>query len=380
MRVMLLLLVGALACFSQDAADRAILPLLQRAAPGIKGDIFHRAHVTPDLDLVIAIAGSDVHHWLGGPSFSWTKDTLLALYLQQRSNPSLVYSLTYASGFDDCEARIERATSTDTVVSCTAEKVGMNPSQKFIYDTRAKALVAQMEYQPFGILSLVPIASGAFLWASDGVQTLGIEYIASTSTFRILEHAPPRPEPRRPAIAIAVPQTTYDDFAAVRPQRVRDGYRREFTEFHEEVGPTQSFGGKIWFGKTFYDGEGHTGVGGFGTFEPTRQQLTLMRLPQLNDFSASAILVDETTVWLGLVHRTEYNDITGGLLRYDRDTETARVLPTPGKVVQIVRIKGQTLIAHHLGFDVIDEDGRWTRFLVDKTSDGRVRVTTAESN
>src|SRR5437016_4971832 len=66
--------------------------------------------------------------------------------------PIRVYSIALAPGFLDCEARIERATSTDTVVSCTGEKAYQGPNQKFVYDIRAKALVSRFEYQPFPMM------------------------------------------------------------------------------------------------------------------------------------------------------------------------------------------------------------------------------------
>lgn len=94
-----------------------------------------------------------------------------------------------APGFLDCETRIERATSTDTVVSCTGEKAYQGPNQKFAYDIRAKA----------------------------------------------------------------------------RPQRVKDDYVRENTIIEETIGPAQIEGDKLWFGKTFYDGEGNSGMGVCGS-------------------------------------------------------------------------------------------------------------------
>jgi hypothetical protein len=53
-----------------------------------------------------------------------------------------VNSLAIAAGSLDCGARIERATSTDTVISCTGEKAYQGLNQKFVYNIRAKALVS----------------------------------------------------------------------------------------------------------------------------------------------------------------------------------------------------------------------------------------------
>jgi hypothetical protein len=81
----------------------------------------------------------------------------------------------------------------------------------------------------------------------------------------------------------ALPRTTYDQFAAARPQRVKDGYRREGTEIDESIGPWQRQDGRIWFGKAFYDGEGSTGVGGFGYFDEKEKKLQLFNPPEIAD-------------------------------------------------------------------------------------------------
>ena len=47
--------------------------------------------------------------------------------------------------------------------------------------------------------------------------------------------------------------------------------------FDERIGPWQLTEGTLWFGKTFYDGEGHTGVGGFGYFDAARKAYRLVR-------------------------------------------------------------------------------------------------------
>ena len=54
----------------------------------------------------------------------------LGLFLQEKTRPDRVYSVALAPGFLDCEVRIERATSTDTVVSCTGEKAYQAANQK----------------------------------------------------------------------------------------------------------------------------------------------------------------------------------------------------------------------------------------------------------
>ena len=40
------------------------------------------------------------------------------------------------------------------------------------------------------------------------------------------------------------------------PEAVKDDFVRENTTIEESIGPVQSEDDKLWFGKTFYDGEG----------------------------------------------------------------------------------------------------------------------------
>jgi hypothetical protein len=50
----------------------------------------------------------------------------------------------------------------------------------------------------------------------------------------------------------------------------------------------QPEGDKLWFGKTFYDGEGNSGVGGFGYFDTADRQYYLFTPPEVVDCAISA--------------------------------------------------------------------------------------------
>src|ERR1035437_214942 len=87
--------------------------------------------------------------------------------------------------------------------------------------------------------------------------------------------------------------------AAARPRRVKDGYVRAGTEIEDSIGPWQE-DGQIWFGKTFYDGEGSTGVGGFGYFDMNERRLHMFAPPEIADRSVSAINVGPDAAWMAL--------------------------------------------------------------------------------
>jgi hypothetical protein len=307
----------------------------------------------------------------------------------------------------------------------------MHPSRKFVYDVRAKTLAGELEYQPFAFARAFARQQGAVLVATDSSSllvvafeavrqppfrvmsdaaaqawiagsdvergTVGVERrpyvfippakfrILRFSAFSLIEEEDPSwgskltiIETRdRQTIRHELPKSTFDQFAAARPQRVADGYRRDSAKFDERIGPHQLYGGKMWFGKTFYDSEGSTGIGGFGYFDPLTKAFTLFTAPEIRDLSVSALLVEEDAVWLALIHRGEYGDLGGGVLRFDRATQTYRRFETPGRVSQILRVGERLLLPNHLGIDTIDVTGIH-RYFVDKTTDGRLRIALAE--
>ena len=56
---------------------------------------------------------------------------------------------------------------------------------------------------------------------------------------------------------------------------------------------------RLWFGKTFYDGEGSTGIGGFGYLDTVTRQYVMFSPPAIRPYSVTALLVEPETVWLG---------------------------------------------------------------------------------
>ncbi len=404
-------------------ADQAVFNVIHGADPTlVNRKVLHRNTVASDLDLVIAM-GSPAESPLNpdSPAIWWDEKRKLGLFLQERARPDRVYSLALAAGSLDCGARIERATSTDTVISCAGEKGYQGLNQKFVYDIRAKALVSHFAYQPFAMMRALNTSGRTVFVGSDLKRLVAVEFQPGASPeFRILGKAeaaqwlgrvrtaqewigpgrrqilyvaPDDPAPIRfgPSDAFTFargsiedshgreyhwPQSTYDDFARARRRRVTDNYVRENTIIAEAIGPVQSEGERLWLGKTFYDAEGNSGVGGFGYFDASDRQYRLVGPPEVADYSVSAIRVEPEAVWMGVFQFGEYGGSPAGVLRYDRKTQAIRKYELSDAVYGITVSGNRTLVSTSSGIVVIDGD-QVSRYFVDRTADGRLRIAEA---
>jgi hypothetical protein len=403
------------------AADQAVFNVIHEADPAlVNRRVLYRKAAAAGLDLVIAI-GSPAEWPLdpNSPAIWWDEKRKIGLFLQERDRPDRVYSLALAAGSLDCGARIERATATDIVISCAGEKGYQGLNQKFVYDIRAKALVSHFAYQPFAMMRVLNVSGRTVFVGSDTKRLVAVEFeLGGSPEFRILGEgeaaqwlgrvktaqesigqnqilyvAPDDPAPIRfgPSGAFtfvagsivdgngksySLRQSTYDDFARARGRRVKDGYVRDGTIIEEKIGPAQSEGDKLWFGKTFYDGEGNSGVGGFGYFDASDRQYHLFVPPEIADYSVSAIRVEPDAVWLAVFQFGEYGGSPVGVLRYDRKTQAPRKYELPDAVYGLTESGSRTLVATSSGIAVIDGD-QVSRYFVDITTDGRLRIAEA---
>ena len=132
-------------------------------------------------------------------------------------------------------------------------------------------------------------------------------------------------------------------------------------------------GGRLWFGKTFYNGEGATGLGGFGYFDTTTASYRLIAPPEIYPWSVSAILVEPQCVWLALDHRGEYGDYPGGLLRWDRKTATVRMFAVKTVVKGMAEAGGTLYLGAGDGIVTVKGE-QVASYFVDARADGRCVV------
>ncbi len=321
----------------------------------------------------------------------------------------MVYQLAVVPGgrSGDCYARVERTTASQVVISCAPEKGWMGPNWKFLYDARAKALVGQFQYYRIP-LDRVSVSGQKAVFVSGtlsprqvtvefepergdsfrvrpGLQTAGeperrVVPFASGSRFALViepQQGPVVEEGSGPARQrYLLPQATYDEFAAARPGRVKDGYVREHTRMLEAIGPWQMADGTLWFAKTFCDGEGITGVGGFGYFDLGERRYKVYVPAEVVNWSATSILVERDAVWIGVAYNGEWGSTGGGLLRFDRSTEKTETLKLRDIVGGIARIGDRLVMATETGLAVL-EGGRIRCYFVDQSSAGQLSVVEA---
>lgn len=77
----------------------------------------------------------------------------------------------------------------------------------------------------------------------------------------------------------------------------------------------------IYFGISFYSGEGVSGVGGIGSYNIKTQKIEIRRLPILRDSSVTHIAFDGKLLWIATANNYECEGTppANGLIRYDWD-------------------------------------------------------------
>ncbi|MEO2004023.1 MAG: hypothetical protein ABGY41_07970, partial [Candidatus Poribacteria bacterium] len=120
--------------------------------------------------------------------------------------------------------------------------------------------------------------------------------------------------------------------------------------------PMRPCGDHVWFGIRFYEGEGVTGLGGFGYFDLAARQYTVFRPQAVADWSVSA-LSGRNVMWMGLVRHPEGAEQSGGLLRYDAKTAKTKIYPVTAVITGLHRIPAGIFALTHYGVDFVPQTG-----------------------
>ena len=154
--------------------------------------------------------------------------------------------------------------------------------------------------------------------------------------------------------SLAMP--SYRLFSMLRPKRARDGYTEAVSCIRNTAGPVLERDNKIWFGLKFYDGEGLTGVGGFGIFDTVTGNITMQYPREMVDWSASAMLLEDKYLWIGLIRYPEGMPYGGGLLRYDTKSGEIRKYPVLEIINCIHRVGDTIFIGTGNGISILRND------------------------
>lgn len=165
--------------------------------------------------------------------------------------------------------------------------------------------------------------------------------------------------------------------AEYREQRAQEFAEREgaveLSQIAVAIGPVQIEGSRLWFGRQFYNGEGSTGIGGFGYYDCATDELREYTIPQSSPYSAIALWVDTDTIWLSLARYGEYGMWEGGLLEWNREKETARHWKQMPYISHIVR-DGADLVFLSDTSILVKRGDVWNQVFVRELPSGKVTV------
>lgn len=180
---------------------------------------------------------------------------------------------------------------------------------------------------------------------------------------------------------VFLPQPTVADLKRYRPRDAGDYVR--FWEgtgvgaLQNKIGPHVLEDGKLWFGIRFYGGEGWTGIGGVGVFDPRNGRWSIHHHPLLIESSITALYPDGDVLWLGTLHFGEGSSSrTRGLVRYNRRTKRAVSYHPKNsglcswRITEIRRVGKELWVGvGSNGISVLDlAKGTWTNYAIEASS------------
>ena len=358
--------------------ETAVIPSLLRADPHI---VHFETFLRKDLDgthSLLLVLGSQrpSPQWL-----RWSPGDTIGLFLIDNSDPDIVWDLAIASSDDDFHLEVECVSPNSVVWSRTIGDYGTpRNSIKTYFDISSKKVPRRFEFSPLGVRRILSTDGNLYFslytptipsarWAeAPFARLVGDEPVLVTRSetrdlLSVFAEASITDIERYHPELRALPQSTLKEFARARTDMAQSTRGSAQVELNEEIGPSQLVGDRLWFGKTFYDGEGFSGVGGFGYFDPQEQSFVEFSPPEIWHWSASALLVEDGVVWIGRFRRPEGASYSGGLLRYDLKERKVSEFAVGEIIRQIKRWGGNLYIASDGGLYVMDELGRIDRYV-----------------
>lgn len=359
--------------------DAAVIPAFKRADPTLTSFYtFYKQPIDAAHNLLVVRGTPRRSDFAARDHLYWNVSDLIGVFLMDRTDPTRVWEIAMLTEAKyETDLRVERADSNSIVFSRAYEDYG-GPvdSIKLFFDTGSKRLVKRIDYpSDTGVAHVIQVNDtlcvGANVTRTPLVACVMDSRLSAVSAPEISNQLQGRTIPIAQPADLPdkndLPQSTYAEFARARPGRIRDGYRERGTSIEEQIGVSYVVGDRTWFGKTFYDGEGISGVGGIGYVDKGIRKYTIIRTPELADWSTSALSVEGNIAWIGLVTFPEGASRSGGLLQLDLKSRRTRKYPINDIVFSITRwkealylgttnglyvLRGMTLTRYHFEPDI----------------------------
>jgi len=378
--------------------------------------LLYKGQASEELDVILVRGGQPAYEQRRpGAIKELFQGDLLGLFLVSRPDPAVAYELAIENDVWGMMA-VERAIAGEITLRPSNDYGVSGMRRKYFYGVSSKQLIGKRDFWPFGLDQVTTRDDLTILWGrfpsptlSSSTQT-SLAVVPDGEGFRQIE-SPFGPSVYREGetelatfgdgcslvetredlllrsilcdsgsgahVRYEAPHTDFDRFAAARPVKVSSGWTREQATFNETIGPYQLEGDTLWFGLTFYDGEGFTGLGGFGLFNSVTRQFEINYPPEVASWPVSALLVEEDAAWLGLEGRGEGHAYSGGLVRWDRATHEIQHWPEAPLTLGIVHQGERYYLATGEGAAVF-ENGAFVPHVLDVDEAGAYRLAKPE--
>ena len=230
------------------------------------------------------------------------------------------------------------------------------PSLKLFFDAAAGRLVKSVAFDPVAVEQIAVWNGSVYAIARRAELAARIapgrpQLASAEQRAHVLTDAAVTPPDPGQVFLEGIPQSSQDDLMRARGTEVRE--HRTGGDIEESAAALQVVGDQVWFGKTFYDGEGNTGVGAVGRYDRVTKKFTWFSPPDLVKWSVSALLVEGDTLWAGMMRRPEGAEYSGGLLRYNLATQQSTVIPVGEVIFSIVQAGGAVYLGTAEGWFVV---------------------------
>ena len=358
-----------LAALPLAAADEAqLLAQFRKTKPEVS-----QVHVMAEQPLLVAVTGPQGSR--PTPS-TWARGELLGVFARQGDQ---IVQISIVPNDDYPTAVwIDRQTPDSITFGLADPDFGArSDSLKIFFDPKTQFPKRIVRFAPVHIRRITLAAGVLTVVGSDGKQDFTAR--ERNNVWRVTSSPAAATAPstaRAPAESILqippMPVSTFGEFEQARPEKARQA--PQGAVIAETIGPYQKVATRIWVGKTFHESEDSVGVGDIGYYDEATQDWVFLHLPEMADWSASALLVEPDAIWTGLVRNSEGAGTSGGLLRYDRATHKVTTIALPDVIDKITQV-GRTIYCGTSGGFAVVEMGRAKRYEFSPQLDGAYIVT-----